>query len=110
MARFLPIVMAQFSSGATDFNPSNAEIAQAFTAEPDVDQPQLFELEPEVTSEDRRCMVIIDPTYLRVPATLDDLEGEQTIVAHVDRFVRPQSDISRRSTCCRDCPEPCVVP
>lgn len=44
--------------------------------------------------EGRRCMVIIDPTNLHGSATLDDLEGEQTVVAHVDRLVRPRSEVS----------------
>lgn len=37
MARVLPMLVAQFSEGATDFNPSNAEIAEVLTAEPEAD-------------------------------------------------------------------------
>lgn len=93
MARFLPLLMAQVSAGAKEFTPSTGEIAQAFMAEPDAGSAQLFELEPEEPVDGRRCLVIIDPAYLHGSATLDDLEGEQTFVAHVDRLVRPQAKL-----------------
>lgn len=94
MARFLPLLMAQVGAGGAEFNPSEGEIAQAFMAESDSSHPQLFELEPETPVEGRRCLVIIDPAYLHGSAEVDDLEGEQTIVAHVDRLVRPRTELS----------------
>lgn len=94
MARFLPLLMAQASQGATDFKPSQAEIAHAFMAESDAQHPQLFDLAEESPVEGRRSMLIIDPAGLRGSATLDDLEGEHTIVAHLDRIVRYRQELS----------------
>lgn len=37
---------------------------------------------------------MLDPAGLRGSSTMDDLEGEQTVVAHVDRIVRPRQELS----------------
>jgi hypothetical protein len=94
MARFLPLLMSMVSQGATEFEPTQAELAQAFMTEPAGDTPQLFDISEENPVEGRRILLIVDPIGLRGSATLDDLEGDQTVVAHVDRIVRPRQDLS----------------
>jgi hypothetical protein len=94
LARFMPLLMAQVSRGNTDFQPSQAELMQAFMADGDAQHPQLFDIAEESPLEGRSSVLVLDPTGLRGSATLDDLEGEQTVVAHVDRIVRPQQELS----------------
>ena len=94
LARFLPLLMAQVSQGATDFQPSQAELMQAFMADGDAQHPQLFDIAEESPVEGRSSVLVLDPDGLRGSATMDDLEGEQTVVAHVDRIVRPRQELS----------------
>jgi hypothetical protein len=94
MSRFLPLLISQVSAGATEFNPSPTELMGIFMADSDQVSAQLFEFEPSEPVEGRRCLVIIDPKMLHGSATLEDLEGEQTLVAHVDKMVRPGAELS----------------
>jgi hypothetical protein len=94
LARFLPLLMAQVSQGATDFEPSQAELVQAFMANGDAQHPHLFDIAEDSPVEGRSSVLVLDPAALRGSATMDDLEGEQTVVAHVDRIVRPRQELS----------------
>lgn len=94
MARFLPMLLAMFARGDTEFEPSEAELAAAFLTEPAEVSTQLFDISEDSVVQGRRNLLIADPRGLRGTATLDDLEGEQTIVAHVDRIVRPQQELT----------------
>lgn len=94
MARFLPMLMAMLSEGQTEFEPTQAELAEAFMTESVRDTPQLFDIVEDLAVHGRRSLLVIDPSGLRGTAALDDLEGEQTVVAHVDRIVRPSQEFS----------------
>lgn len=94
MARFMPLLMTSFSKGQTDFEPSEAEIAAAFMTESSLDTPQLFDIAEDSPLEGRRSLLVIEPLGLRGTSTFEDLEGDQTVVAHVDRMVRPRQVFS----------------
>lgn len=96
MSRFLPLLMAQATAGKTEFEPpTQAEIARLLLAPADDESgPQLFELEPETPLEGRRHLAIVDAACLRGTASTDDIEGDFTLVAHVDRLVRPRIELS----------------
>lgn len=96
MARFLPLLIAQATAGKTEFEPpTQAEIAKLLLAPTDEESgPQLFNLEPETPFEGRRHLAIVDTGCLRGAASTDDIEGDYTLVAHVDRLVRPRVELS----------------
>jgi hypothetical protein len=94
MARLMPLLMTSFSKGQTDFEPSQAEIAAAFMTESAPDTPQLFDIAEDSPVEGRRSLLVVEPQGLRGTSTFDDLEGDQTVVAHVDRIVRPRNEFS----------------
>lgn len=94
MGRFLPLLVTQAAAGATEFEPTDAELAKLLLADSTESGPQLFDFDPDAPVEGRRCLVFLDPAYLYGSATLEDLEAEQTLVAHVDRLVKPDSEVN----------------
>lgn len=94
MARLMPLMMSQFSAGQDVPQPSDAQLLDAFAGEAQSDAPQLFELFIDERDDEGRWFVMLEPGHLHGSATFEDVEGEVSLTAHVERVVAAKSKFS----------------
>jgi hypothetical protein len=92
MSRFMPLLVAQAAAGQTDYQPTDADVAQVLFAPAPTDHPHVYSVDG--IRSDVEIIAILDPANVHGGATMDDLEGEMTVFGMIDRLLAEDRTLS----------------
>jgi hypothetical protein len=87
MSTFMPMVLGKLQAGENLDDVDAADMMEAFTSAPSIDDMSTVILDMDLDQTERRFIVMADPSHLVRSSTLHDLQGEVTLFAVTQRLV-----------------------